>query len=511
MTHPRLYIDGRVRIDGATATALEARGVLDTIRKLCTHPNPELASWFRHRKGRRPNEFVSSAKKERGGAWSFPRGRLAQIIDAIGETEIVDSRVVIPAPLATWRGPPARDYQRRLIDAGLVAARERQWTAGVWRSPPASGKTNAALELVAGLGLRSLVIVPNTSIFKQWVERARALLGTEPGEIRGQTRHIGQIVTIGMQQTLWKCSADYADKFGAVIVDECQLCGSRTYQEVINNLPATYRLAVSGDEHRADGKEFLIYDQFGGLTGEVTEKEMLEAGGAVPIDVVIIPTTFAADWYKALPPDGKFLRRSELLAQLAADQTRNATIVNLTRQCVAQGERVIVLTHLVDHALRIDAAACVHAPSVLLTGTVSDEEFDSNKAEFASGAAQIAVGTYKAVGIGFESHRELARGILASPVASNPQGKMQFKQFCGRFSRSSPETGKRRAVLYYPLDVRVFGKKPAKLIAQWCGEEHVTVQVGDRRVPVKEWLKGSKHETTESTASDDDSGFFGFG
>lgn len=505
----RLFIDGRVRVDAALALQLQENGRLDAMRKLCTHPNPELANWYRHRKGRRPNEFVSSAKKERGGGWSFPRGRLGQILEVIGTVELVDSRVVIPAPIVKWLGPEARTYQRRLIDAGLVACRERQWTAGVWRSPPASGKTNAALELVAGLGLRSLVIVPNTSIFKQWVERARELLGTEPGEIRGQTRRVGELVTIGMQQTLWRCALDYADKFGAVIIDEMQLGAARTYQEVIDKLPATFRLGVSGDERRADGKEFLIYDQFGSVTGEVSEREMLDAGGAVPVDVVIVPTRFSADWYKALTPDNKFLRRSELLTQISEDRERNALIIEIARRCLAEGERTVMLTHLVDHALRLDAAACTYAPSVLLTGSISDEEFDRNKAEFAAGSAKFAVGTYKAVGIGFESHRELARGILTSPVASNPQGKMQFNQFRGRFGRSSPETGKRHSLLFYMLDVRVFGKKPAKLITQWCGDDHVTVLVGDRRVPSKEWLKGSKHEATED--NDAGTGFFGFG
>jgi superfamily II DNA or RNA helicase len=511
---PHFVVDSRARIDRATAVELESHGLLDSIRKLCTHHNPEFQTWLRYKRGRPPSAAISSARREANGGWSFPRGRLEQILNLIGHGATLDDRrLCVAAEKVEWRGHKARPYQRRLIDTGLEALRKNAWCAGVWRSPQGSGKTDLTLELISKLGLRTLAVVPTQGILGQWVERSRKYLGSEPGIIHGNKSTIGSLVTVGMQQTLVHCIGDFAHYFGAVVFDEAQLGAARTYQEVIDAVPAMFRLAVSADEHRADGKEFLIYDQFGPVTGEVFRDEVLAAGGIVEVDVVVVPTEFEADWYTSLEPDEKFTKRGALIKAMGNDTARNELAIEIARRCLGENEQVLLLASERDHCERLDAAICNYAPSVLLIGDAVGA-FERNREELASGSARAGVGTYKAIGVGFESHPDLARGVLVTPVASNDKGKMQFNQFLGRFAR--PAAGKQRAVVYYMLDVNVFGKKPATLIRRWCGNDRVTVLLGEQRVPINEWLKKAKTDETQSSSGNDgDDGtgnlnFFGF-
>jgi superfamily II DNA or RNA helicase len=348
--------------------------------------------------------------------------------------------------------------------------------------------------------LRTLVVVPTTAVFDQWVGRAKDLLGVDPGIIGNGQKLIGSELTIGMQKTLWGCVEKVSHEFGAVIFDECQLGAAKTYQDVIDRMPAIFRLGISGDERRADSLEFFIYDQFGTELEEVKREEAIAVGGAVPVDVVIVPTEFEANWYKSLTPERRFLKRGKLLEHLANDPARNELAAELARKCAAEGEQAIVLCSRREHCQILDAMVNLYGPSVQLVGA-NKQEFARSRAEFASGSARFAVGTYQAIGVGFESHRELARGVFASPVVAGEKSRMQFMQYLGRFARSAE--GKRRSKVYYMLDERVFGVNHAKLIKKWCGIQHSSVLIGERRISVDEWIKGKKNNETTSGSDDE--------
>lgn len=500
----RLVVDSRLRIGPADIERIGSTR-LDELRKLCTYPNPAADEWRQHKRGKPPPAALTSARREPDGGWSFPRGRISELLEQLPGAVIDDRRNFAAAPRVAWQGPPARAYQARLIQDGLEHAKAWQ-PAGIWRCPQGSGKTNAVLELVGQLGLRALAVAPTDGVLGQWELRSAKLLGTKPGIIKGSKRTIGELITVASQKTLWYCVDQYAHLFGAVFIDEAQLGASRTYQMVIDRLPAAFRLAVSGHEHRADGKHVLIYDQFGERVLEVTHDEVLAAGGVVEVDVVIVPTAFEADWYRKLDYAGKYAKRDELMVKMSEDSARNQVAIDCARRCLAEGEQVVMLCERREHCARLDAALCLHAPSVLLMG--SDPEFDANTAALASGKARAAVGTYKAIGVGFESHPELARGVFASPVASNEKGEMQFNQFLGRYAR--PAIGKRRARVYYLLDVRVYGTRHAKLIRRWCGKHRVSVLVDDTRVPINDWLKQKDRHDSQDAPEPTTGNYFGF-
>ena len=423
---------------------------------------------------------------------------------------IEDCTTDVRCPVREWRGPEPWDYQRRLVESYLAGGPE------VWRSPPGSGKTSAVLQLFAAFGRKTLVVAPKDAIFTQWVERAEQLFGFMPGIIKGSAWDERPDLVVASQRTLWKSLP--AREYGLVVFDEAQLCASNTYPVVIDGMPAAYRLAVSGDEHRSDEKEFLVYDQFGKDVVEVTREELLDKGTLVDVEVVAVESEFEARWFSELSPeeqrlaeiDGveewsvlsqkKFMGRPRLLAEMAADPLRNALVVELAQECIRESGQVAILSRTRDHCLRLEAELEKWGMrTVRLMG--EDRDFEFQRERFARREAVAAVGTFGKVGVGFESHRELARGVFASPVVANDLGKMQFDQFRGRFARAAP--GKTRAVVYVVHDPLVFGDKPIRLLAKWATKVTVRKRDGES-VPAASYLAGRRkrgHETgTDTTA-----------
>lgn len=512
MNKPLIVVDSRIHIPGEVIAGM-SRADLDALKEACTHENPAYQTWvsFRRGQGYPPPKTICTAKKDKGGGLWLPRGRMDAVEAAFGAGgyDVQDRRVVVPAPAVEWVGHQMRGYQERLIRYGLESC-TKEWVNGVWRSAAGSGKTELLLNLVSRLRLRALVVVPTERIFDQWVARAKtSMKGVKPGIIKGSKRVVGEVVTIGMQQTLWNCAEEYAYQFGAVIADEAQLFAARTPREVIDAFPAVFRCAVSDDEQRSDGREFFTYDYFGPVTQVVTRDEAKGSGGIVDVEVVVVPTDFRADWYKKLAPSDKFERRHELLEAMTADAQRNELIRKLAVDVRAEsGLQVAVLSQHVEHCEKLAHGFSSHGDAcVLLTG--EEKGFDENVAYFAGGHCSFAVGTFKKIGVGFESHRELARGIFASPVVSKDGSRMQFYQFLGRFAR--PAEGKNKGVVYYPLDVHVFGKRPATFIHKWLKEKSFAL-VGGRMIPLRDWIKSKDHDETTSSqerSGDGQGDFFG--
>lgn len=509
----RIQIDNRIRISRLEGIPNE---LIDELKLTCTHENPDRKKWLKFRKGYPPKEFEPTWRRESDG-YSFPRGRLPELLEVLRshDREIVNETIVHPVQFGEWIGPEPWEKQWHLIHSFLSLD-----TLQIWRSPPASGKTNAALRAIRDLGQRTLVIAPTDAIFEQWVQRARQnIRGCEVGIIKGKKIQIRDL-TIGSQKTVHNHIGELKDQFGLIVVDECQLAASWTYQETIDKFTARHRLAISGHEKRADEKEYLIYDQFGTVVREVTRQEAEQAGMIVDVEVRIVESRYDDSEYRDLPHEmhfdrnGKrlsrsdigrttanhrFSQRKQLEERMARDVDRNALIVRLAQRCLEEREQVVVLSARREHCLRLDAMLSAFGPTSRFMG--DDADFEESRSRFASGECKVAVGTFQKIGVGFESHRALARGVMASPVVSGPQSKMQFDQYRGRFARASTETGKRKAIVYYVHDHRVFGTKPVKLLAEWC--RVCTVEDERGKVWTAQQYLGQKRKASRDDASKD--------
>ena len=381
-----------------------------------------------------------------------------------------------------------------------------------------SGKTTAALILATKMQLKTLVIISNGVLMRQWCDRVKTELGFAPGVVGGGKYDVSPPIVVAMQQSMPKMPKEDVDRFGLLIGDEIQLFAANTFQASVDRFPARCRLGVSGDERRADGKECLVYDQFGSVTAEVLASELVASGRIHEVEVRIVPTSFRSDWWTAIdsmPPrpgeemaktiqrrvQAKIRQAERLAAELGADETRNATIVQLAQESVDQTGQALVLSTRREHCHVLDAAlTSVGLKSGLLIGGADyRDEFARTLRAFVARSIQVAVGTYQAIGVGFDLPA-VARGICAAPVANSPGGDKQWRQYRGRFARTTG--GKSDAAIYYLWDQHVFGLKTLRHLVRW--NARVVVRDGDDWIPAKQWLERSVADGPKKKRHSDD-------
>jgi superfamily II DNA or RNA helicase len=119
------------------------------------------------------------------------------------------------------------------------------------------GKTVCALYIASVLRLPTLVIVHNSFLRDQWVDRIKSFLpNARIGRIQGDTFEVeGFDVIIAMLQTL-SMKEFPISKFkplGLIIVDECHHIASEVFSQALPKVTSKYMLGLSATPTRKDG------------------------------------------------------------------------------------------------------------------------------------------------------------------------------------------------------------------------------------------------------------------
>lgn len=470
-------VDSRIHVPGGLH-----RDIRNAIKRAFKHNNPDFFKkknmGFRTFGIERQIKTFSEGDKAAGYPLELPRGGfrlLRELLDAEGiKIRVVDRTTKVPADFPVFCVDPEhpehvlRPYQREALDACIARGN------GIVRAPTGSGKTTIALAAIAALGQRAIVLLRDGQLAKQWIreiERCLDIPKKEIGEIRGGKQYApGRRITVALQQSLYR-KGNRLDEllrdepFGTVVVDEVQGAAARTFLEVIDHFPARYRLGFSADETRKDGKEFLTYDVFGNVIYEIERDELEKKGHVLPVSIRMIPTEFRADWYRDAPPAEKDWTR--LIEEIINDDERNELVIRTITGAIYAGEKpAFVWTGRVEHAVHIadERLFELRRPCGLMLGGVASraERFDEARIKLGEGILDVAVGTFKAIGVGINLPA-IAAGIVATPIGNNPQ---YFNQVRGRLVR--PAAGKSKAVMYYVWD-RYVWPDHAKKLKKWNG------------------------------------------
>lgn len=307
--------------------------------------------------------------------WDVPAG--VQLWSRDGDA------LTLPRPLATdlrRLAPlcPIRDRRRTLDPVAFRwrgELRPEQKTAcrtafgsdsGVVVGPCGSGKTQMGLALVAAWRQPALWLVHTTDLARQALERAQSLFDLPPsafGLIGDGKEHIGTHLTVATVQTLVRRDLrDLEPHFGTVVIDEAHHTPAATFLQVVQSIPARYRLGLTATPDRPDGLGPAMLAVLGPITGHLTTTALAAAGRVLVPSVRQIPTRFR--WAYG----GDY---AALLSALCADADRNAQIAAAVAAEARRGHLCLVLTERVDHARALAAALEVAAPeipSAVLTG-----------------------------------------------------------------------------------------------------------------------------------------------
>ena len=175
---------------------------------------------------------------------------------------VVDERTLETGdPLDVDLRTELRDYQQSWVDAFL------QKRAGVLVGPPGSGKTVAALGVLAGVGGETLILVPSRELAGQWREELLAHTTVDPadvGEYHGGEKRL-RPVTIATYQTagMDRHRGIFDDrKWGLIVFDEAHHVPAPVYRRS-TDLQSKHRLGLTATPVRESDDEKEIYTLIG--------------------------------------------------------------------------------------------------------------------------------------------------------------------------------------------------------------------------------------------------------
>ena len=239
------------------------------------------------------------------------------------EREVVSGFVKSLKPKSKGKSLRVRDYQ---IDAVHHAVSRHR---ALLLSPTASGKSLIIYALVRYykmMGLRTLILVPTTSLVEQMYtdfEDYGWSSGTYCQKIyQGHDRKVTKDVVISTWQSLYKLPKKYFEAFGCVIGDEAHMFKSKSLTGIMTKLhQCRYRFGLTGTLDGTLTHRLVLEGLFGTAETIVTTKELIDKKTLADLTV------------KCILLKHKHIREkmtyAEELEYLATNEKRNNFIVNL--------------------------------------------------------------------------------------------------------------------------------------------------------------------------------------
>jgi len=317
-----------------------------------------------------------------------------------------------------------RDGQGEIIDKAINILTKNDYGGCVIEAGVGSGKTIMMLEIARRLGLKTLIIVHTTVLFKQWNDEIRKFFPDwKIGTIQGQVVDTeGKDICIGMLQSL-SLKDDYPDwlyeEFGTILVDEVHLTSAPEFSKGIPKFSARYIVSASGTVKRKDKCENVFIN----IIGEVLP--FLTAVKTMIPEIYFIDTGFAWKGWNA-PLDKQ---RVKYLSKLVTDSSRNLMIARQAIKAVKANRSVLILTERVNHAndlasiIKQQLCGTDYTVGVMTGSTKESERIESQK-------ANIICATVQLIGTGFNEPR-LSVLIFATPCQN-------ITQAIGRVTRTHP-------------------------------------------------------------------------
>jgi superfamily II DNA or RNA helicase len=341
----KIFVDSQIRIQNPS------KQIIDYIKKELEIPNPEITKkqamgfWC----GNIPKTLKAYSKN--GNDYIIPIGEIDNIwkLHPVKEDYTIDfgEHEKMSFPEIAFK---LYDYQEKAVNEAIKFKR------GILSSKCGSGKSIMALEIIARLGYKALIICEKKEILQQFIGYLKDVFNMQPGQygtIQEGKVEIGTLVTIALRQTLAKIDLiPYKYEWGTIIVDECQNVGGSVtkctqYSKILNNLAAKYRYGISATGYRVDGLTRFMYSLLNTIKYEIPEEAI--ADKVIKAKVKPIYTGRGIS-QKMLKFDGT-LDYQKIPTILATDEVRNKIIIDLLKKekdnyCLILSDRLEGLEYL---------------------------------------------------------------------------------------------------------------------------------------------------------------------
>ena len=431
--------------------------VVDQIKRLAAFQNPEFYKKQSMRLSTATTPRVIACAEDLPQHVGLPRGcrsALETLLREHGATlDVVDQRT--PGEKVPFRFQGTLTPLQKRAATALLAH-----DTGVFVAPPGAGKTVVGAWLVAERGCSTLILVHRRPLLDQWLAQLSVFLGIERQEIGqiGATKRTrnGRLDVAMIQSLVRKGNVDdIVASYGQVVVDECHHLAAVSFERVLAEAKARYFVGLTATPQRRDGHHPITEMQLGPVRFAIDPRSR---AAARPFSQRLIAreTGFQMTSENGAPAI------QHLYAVLAADENRNALILDDVIRSLEEGRSPILLTERKDHldylASRLERFA---RHLVVLRGGMSARErcvVRERLAGIPDTEERLVLATGRYVGEGFDDAR-LDTLFLALPVS----WKGTLIQYAGRLQRLHP--GKREVRIFdyvdrdVPMLLRMFEKR----------------------------------------------------
>jgi len=360
----------------------------------------------------------------REGLVSIPIGR-EDLIPS--DYEIIDKRVTSPVEHEKFKFE-LRPSQKRVHDEVNDNAIINAWVS--W------GKTFTGLAIAAKLGQKTLVVTHTTNLRNQWEKEVQKCFGIQAGRIGSGDFKIDAPIVVGNIQSLYRKMDDIKQVFGTVILDEMHHVSSPTFTRIVDEMPARYKVGLTGTLERKDGRHVVFRDYFGNNVFKPPKENYL-----IPrIDIVQSDIRFL---------DGAYTPWAERINHLATNEEYVHSVSMIAAKYAAEGHKVLVVSDRVAF-LKACAILCGDK-AVHITGDMGFEEREDTM-NMIKKDKNILFGTQSIFSEGI-SLNELSCLVLGTPINNEPL----LTQLIGRVIRD--KKGKQQPVV---IDIHLKGKTAAR-------------------------------------------------
>jgi len=304
----------------------------------------------------------------------------------------------------------------------MVASSGGSPCGGIVVLPCGYGKTVYALQMIACMKRKTLVLVHKNFLVEQWTQRAKQFLpGVRIGMIQRDVVETDADVVVGMVQSISKREYDTEifKQFGLVIIDEAHHMAARVFSQALLKIPAKYTLALSATPERKDGMTDLLKWSMGEIIYRVKREQ----------EVVNI-TSLVAETSKPkifMNKEGR-VNWALMVTSVSKNERRNRLILKYVLEYINEGRKIIIMSDRVDQLkllnAMIDESGTVASKSFYI-GTTSAKERESAEKK------DILLTTYSM------SREALDIPALDTLVMATPVGDIE--QVVGRILRKHPD------------------------------------------------------------------------
>lgn len=315
-------------------------------------------------KEQRWDGYIALYKKQKR---TFPSGLLSKAEDVLKEKGV-------PYTIEQTFQYPKRQFDW-VVDDGIVPDPD-QITAveealknkrGIVKAPTGFGKTAIlAKRLTAGFGVPTLFVANKKALLDDAAEEfISGIKGLDfVGQIKDgvfdqqKIKEEPRITSPVIVATIQSLEARLNDERTApvlrhwlnnvckfIMVDECQAVGTKTWDEVLGECHAPYRILLSATPWRTDGATMKLEAQSGPALFTTTAEEQIEKGRLCELDIYY----HKFDHQMFNDGDHGIPYAEAYAAFIAGNEARNKMIVKLALELVAEERLTLVFVTNIDH------------------------------------------------------------------------------------------------------------------------------------------------------------------